>query len=264
MTHLNIVVEDFDASVAYLKNIYDAEFILDLPAPHWHACLVETGQVIFELIAPVGYLTNARYGPHYVGIEYQADMEVARRAVAERGIRLVRDSGHAFHTHPEDCFGVAIEIYDGAFHNTEWPLLGGKRTKPAEWWRDEHPLGLSGLAGYTVVVRNAKAAYAFFESLLSAGIIDEVDRPAIGARVIRAQIADSWVEFLEPTGDGVILDHLNRYGQGIYSTVFGVCDAERARCHLLGKGLQVASGSAPDRIAVPADAALGVIFEFDA
>lgn len=265
VNHINVVVEDFDASVAYLKRVYDGEFLLDLPGPAWHACLVATGQTIFELFEPAGYLLNARYGPHYVGIEYQADMEEARRAVVERGIRIVRDTPHAFHTHPADCFGIAFEFYDGAFHDMEWALLDGALMKPVSWWRDDHPLGLTGLAGYTIAVRDGLAAQAFFESFVGATLIDGGgDRRAAGAHAIRMQVADSWVELLSPRGDGAILDHLHRYGEGIYSTVFGVRDADGVRGHLAGKAVTLVPGSAPGRLAAPADNALGVIIEFDA
>ena len=47
---------------------------MDLPQRELHACLIEIGRVIFELFVPHEFLTTVRYGPHYVGIEYQADV----------------------------------------------------------------------------------------------------------------------------------------------------------------------------------------------
>ena len=69
VNHMNVVVEDIDSSSAHLAERYGAEFLLNIPLPEWRACLVETGGVILELFAPHGFLLNARYGPHYIGVE---------------------------------------------------------------------------------------------------------------------------------------------------------------------------------------------------
>ena len=72
LNHMNIVVEDFDASVQGYRNLYDAEFVVDLPSPEFHACLLAFGGGILELFVPNAYLLNARYGPFHLGVEYQA------------------------------------------------------------------------------------------------------------------------------------------------------------------------------------------------
>ena len=262
VNHINIVAEDFDASVTHLQTVYGGQFMLDVPTPEWHACLVDVGRTIFELFVPPAFLLNARYGPHYLGIEYEADMATVRAAIATRGIRVARDIGVALHTHPADGFGIAFEFYDGHFHDN--PQRGGDRMKSADWWRDEHPLGLTGLAGYAVAVRDLDAARAFFEGFLGAIPIDETERPAIAARAARVRVADGWVELLAPSGAGAMHDHIGRYGEGIYSTVLGATDVDRVGRHLAGHGIAPVPGSAPNRLAVPAGPALGVILEFEA
>lgn len=110
MNHLNLVLEDFDASVAHFTGLYGAEFMADIPNPETHACLIEIGRVIYEIFVPNAWLLTARYGAHYVGLEYQADIDQVRAAIAERNIRVVRDIGLALHTHPADTLGVAFEF----------------------------------------------------------------------------------------------------------------------------------------------------------
>ena len=105
VNHINLVLQDFDASIDYARKVYGAEFVLDIPERDWHACLIEMGRVMFELFVPHELLLHARYGPHYLGIEYQADMAEVREAVAAHGIRIIRDVGIALHTHPADCLG---------------------------------------------------------------------------------------------------------------------------------------------------------------
>jgi hypothetical protein len=125
MNHVNLVVDGFDASVGRFRELFGARFNMDIPRPEWHAALLSVGNVIFEVISPREFLPVARYGPHWLGIEYQVgDVEQARRSVTERGIRIVRDIGGAFHTYPNDTFGVAFEFYNGNFHTNAHPGPG--------------------------------------------------------------------------------------------------------------------------------------------
>ncbi|TVV73907.1 VOC family protein [Sphingomonas solaris] len=263
VNHLNAVVEDFEASVAHLRGLFDADFLMDLPQREWHAGLIDIGRVIFELFVPPAFLLNARYGPHYLGVEYQADMAVVRAAVAAHGIRIVRDIGVALHIHPADCFGVAFEFYGGSFHDNEWPLLG-RAMHPAAYWREVHPLGLTGLRHYTLAVRDPGAASRFLQAFLGATPLYEIARPGIAAHAIGLHAGDSGIEVLGPTGGGALADHLAAHGEGIRSVVFGVSDLDRARRYFTGRGCVTIAGSAPGSFALAPAATLGLLVEFAA
>lgn len=258
---MNVVLEDFDASVAQLAASYGAEFVVDIPQKEFHAGLVAFGQVIFELFVPHDYLICSRYGPHHLGLEYQAEMDEVRAAVADHGLRIVRDIGLALHTHPADCFGVSYEFYDGEFHTRDWPMLGGP-IKPAAYWRDAHPLGLTGLVGHSHAVWDIAAASAFLQSFLAAEPIYEEARPAIAAQAQGLRVADATIELLTPTGPGALRQHLLDHGQGIRSTILGVRDIEQARGYFTERGIAMTDGAIPGSLAVPAEANLGLIFEF--
>jgi catechol 2,3-dioxygenase-like lactoylglutathione lyase family enzyme len=261
VNHMNAVLEDFDASVAHLNRTYGAEFLVDLAQKEFHAYLFEMGQVIFEAFVPWDFLVISRYGPHYLGIEWQADIDEVRAALADHGVRTVRDIGIALHTHPADCFGVSYEFFAGYFHDPDFKLLAGK-IKPREYWQGEHALGLTGLKGYTHVVEDIAAASAFLQSFLSAEPLFEEDRPAIAGRARGFKVADIVVELLTPTGPGWLLQQLRRQGEGILSTVFGVGDIAKARRYFTAKGVPLEAGTAEANIAVPAEANLGIMFEF--
>src|SRR5579863_2999439 len=156
VNHLNIVLRDFDRSIDHFRNLYGAQFLVDMPQREWHAGLFQIGRVIFELFVPHDFLLNARYGAHYVGIEYQADLNEVREAIAARGMRIIRDIGPALHTHPADCCGVSFEFYSGSFHDNDWKELGGAKMRSEGYWRDQHPLGLTGLKGYTVLCATSR------------------------------------------------------------------------------------------------------------
>jgi len=263
MNHINAVVEGFEDSVGHFRDLYRAQLILDMPGHEWHACLITIGTVIFELFIPNEYLLNARFGPHYVGLEYQVpDTGDARKAVQARGTRIVRDIGTAFHTHPADCHGVAIEMYHGNFHDDGVPRGFLEPIKPVDYWRDEHPLGCTGLKRYSVVVSDLDAATKFFEDFMNATILYESTRPAVGARAVGLALADTVAELLTPIKDGVIQRHLARYGDGVRSTVFAVRDLQQAQSYFTDRGITLQPGDAPDTLAIGPEDNRGLLFEF--
>lgn len=262
VNHMNAVLRDIDASVAHFESAFGAEFLADMPQKQFHACLFEIGQVIFELFVPYDFLVSARFGPHYVGLEWQADMDQVRAALADHGIGTVRDIGLALHTEPADCFGVAHEFYAGEFHTRTWDTLGGEPMKSPNWWRDEHPLGLTGLIGYTHMVEDIDAASAFYQSFFGAKRLFAEERPAIAAQAVGLQVADAVIELLMPTRPGWLVERLRRQGQGILSTVFGLRDMGQARNYCVAKGLPLVAGTAEGRLAVPPEANHGIMFEF--
>ncbi|MFT3965306.1 MAG: hypothetical protein QM690_05440 [Sphingobium sp.] len=261
VNHINMVLEDFDSAIAHFQSLYDADFLADYPQAEWHAGLFEIGRTIFEPFVPPAWLLSSRYGPHYLGIEYQADMDMVRTAIADHGIRIVRDIGLALHTHPADTLGVAFEFYDGAFHDREWERLG-RAMRSAEYWRDDHPFGLTGLRGIALVVEDGDGAAAFLRSFLSAEPAYEEERPAIAAHAVGLTVADALVELLVPVGEGPIRRHLDRHGPGMRSTMMGVRDIGRAQFHFAERGLTLALGDRPGSFAIPAEENMGVIFEF--
>lgn len=261
VSHPNLVLEDYDASMTHLSDLYGARLLMDMPRPAWHACLVEIGGVIIEVFAPPAFLLNSRHGPHFLGMEYEADMDEVRAAVAAHGIRIMRDLDVALHTHPADCFGVDFEFYGGSFHDNDPPHLT-TTAMPIEYWRDEHPLGLTGLKAYTLAVSDIEAASGFLQSFVSAEPAYEASRPALSAQAVGLQVADGIVELLTPAGDGPLRRQLQQIGQGVRSLVFQARDLDQARRYFTERGVPLEPGSAPDSFAVAPSANLGVLFEF--
>jgi catechol 2,3-dioxygenase-like lactoylglutathione lyase family enzyme len=260
MNHLNALVEGPD-DLAHFRDVYGAQFLLDLP--EFQSCLILIGTTIFELFVPQEYLFNARFGPHYVGVEYQVpDTAEARQAALARGIRLLGDIGVAFHTHPADTFGVAVEIYHRNFHTQGPPNGYLEPIRALEYWSDEHPLGITGLTRYSIAVADIDAAASFFQDFMSAAVVYEAARPAIGARAVGLALGDSVAELLTPTEDGVVQRYLARYGDGIRSTVFTVRDLERARSFFADRGITLQPGDGPGTLAIAAEDNGGLLFEF--
>lgn len=257
VNHVNVVVAGYSDSVHHFEALYGAQFLKDLPQDAWHACLVDVGRVIFELFAPHEFFLHSRFGAHHLGIEYQADVEEVRATFAEHGVRVIRDLGVAVHAHPADCFGVALEFYDGHFHDN--PVLLDADMHPAAYWRDEHPLGLTGLTANTVFVRHMAPARAFFQSLFECDERYDEMRPDHGVHAVGLQVADSVLELVAATGS---VPRSAPMTEGIESTVFGVRDLEQARDYFADAGVTLVPGSAPGRLAVPRRHNVGLSFEF--
>jgi catechol 2,3-dioxygenase-like lactoylglutathione lyase family enzyme len=262
MNHINAMVEDFDKGVAHLRDLYGAQFNLDLPGDHWHACLITIGGVMFEVFAPAEYLLHARFGPHYVGIEYQVpDVDPVRAEVLARGMRVIRELGVAIHVHPAEAFGVAWEFFGRSFHEDPSPVPYIEPLAPSEYWL-EHPLGYTGLKRYSVAVADLDSATEFFEGFLGARRIYEAARPAAVGRAVGFTLGDTVAELIGPTGPGPIERYLARYGDGIRSTVFAVLDLEQARRHFASRDVSPHPGDAPDTFAIAPEDNLGLRFEF--
>jgi len=261
MQHLNIVAPDFEATVSHFRDVFGAQFVLDLPNTNWHAGLLYLGGVLIELFAPNDFFLNSRYGAHYIGVEYEVfDLDSVRRNLGERDIRLVRDIGVAIHTDPADTHGVAFEFFAGNFHRdgvVEWqePL------RSAVYWREEHPLGLTGLKRYSVAAARHDAAVEFYRDTFDVAVVCEQERPHIGALVTALQLADTVVELMSPLGPGVIEEHLRRHGEGIRSIVLAVADTDAASEYLAWRGIAVGPGDHPDSVAVAPEHNRGLLME---
>ncbi|MGE0880459.1 MAG: VOC family protein [Acidimicrobiia bacterium] len=261
--HVNMVTRDFDATVAHFQKLFGAQFARDIPAPEWHAGLIYMCGVLFEIFSPHQWLANGRYGPHWVGLEYQIDdVAKTRRLLAEHGVGLVRDIEIAIHTDAADTVGVAFEFYDQSFYSFDdsyWP----EPLKPAEYWRDENPLGCFGLKRYSVVVADHEAALKRLRDLFVTATLYDEARDALGGRVTGLQMADSVLELMSPTTDGPLRAHHYRYGDGMRSVAFQATDLDRVRRHFEGQGIALETGDRANALALPATANLGLMMEFE-
>jgi catechol 2,3-dioxygenase-like lactoylglutathione lyase family enzyme len=218
---------------------------------------------MFEVFAPSEYLLNARLGPHYVGIEYQVpDADEARAEVQARGMRVIRELGVAIHVHPAEALGVAWEFFGRSFHDDPPPVQYVEPLKPSDYWRDEHPLGYTGLKRYSVAVSDLVSATTFFEDFLGATVVYEEARPAVAARAVGLALADTVAELISPIGAGPIERFLARYGDGIRSTVFAVRDVDQAKRYFAARGVVLHPGDAPGSVAIAPEDNVGLLFEF--
>jgi catechol 2,3-dioxygenase-like lactoylglutathione lyase family enzyme len=259
--HINAIVDGYEAAIEHFRD--RVGFTLDRQIPDsgdgTDACLMTLGGVMFEFFAPKerseqgqGRLL-ARYGDHYIGIEYHVpDVTSAREFAGEQGVRIINDLGPAFFTYPGNSFGIAFEIYDGDFRQL---------AQSAGYW-ENHPLGLTGLARLVVAVESAEAAAARLNELAYVSQIGEVTRPRAAAKGVQLQVGTAVWELLEPTGDGALAEYLGRYGQRIRSTVFKAASLAEVEKHLTGKGFDLIPGDEDSALAINPAQNKNLLFEF--
>jgi hypothetical protein len=259
--HVNVVHHDYDTVVEHYERVFGGVVVFDRLQPTWHACLLDVGGVLFEIFAPNEFFLHTRYGDHYLGIEFRVgDIGAVRETLAAHDVRIARDLDVAVHSHPADCHGVSLEFFDGDFHTD--PELLDVPMPTASYWLDEHPLGLSGLHGCTVAVREVASARARFGTLLDHEVVYEVARPHLNATATGLRVGGTVLELIAPDGDGPLLDHLVEHGEGIRSTVFEVRDLDRARRYFHEQAIDLVPGTAPESLAIPPEQHLGVLVEF--
>jgi catechol 2,3-dioxygenase-like lactoylglutathione lyase family enzyme len=268
LVHVNQVVDDFDAARAFYAAVFGArEYWSGFDeAERRDASLFVIGDLCIELFAPrdaeslLG-ASLARFGNSWHSLEWQVpDLEEAHAALTARGVRIpTYRPGQFLMTHPGDCHGLLIEL-------TPLEMSGDPRIEPG-WspapWRDDHPLGVTGLNSLSVAVRDLDAAAQWLSDLIGAEPVPRTSRPAIDADVVSFGVAGSVVELVRArSADGPVGAYVERYGQRLRSIEIGVVDVDRAESYLAGHGLRVLPGSRPGAIAVAEEDNWGVRWEF--
>jgi catechol 2,3-dioxygenase-like lactoylglutathione lyase family enzyme len=271
VNHINAITDGYADTVTHFRDRLGFQLNMEIPdmGDGTEACLMTLGGVMFEFFAPKergergqGRLLD-RFGDHYSGIEYRVPDVVAARQLCEaQGVRIINDVGHFFHTYPGSCLGISFELWDGDWHAPHPDNPRFNDVHPASYWRDEHPMGVTGLARISVAVEDLDAALGIFQTFTGAPVIAKVERPRAAATGVQLQAGDAVFELLAPTGEGAVSDYLARYGQRIRSTVFRVADLGRVERYLEGQGFSLVPGDADDARAIPPEQNKHLLFEF--
>jgi hypothetical protein len=275
LSHINAIVDGYKSAVAHFTGVYGGVLNMEIPDDgETRACLITIGGVIFEFFAPndrnaergQGRLLG-RYGNHYIGAEYRVpNVAMAREKCQELGLRIINDRGEFFYTYPGNCHGISWELWDHDWHDVLSPDNAERREDwrviPTNtYWRDEHPMGLTGLVRLSSAVEDLGRAVDRFAEVIGAEMVYQVDRPSAGATAAGLRVGDTILELLAPTGLGAVRAYLDRYGERIRSTVFGVLDLGRAESYLLDRGVPLVEGDAPGTRAIPPAHNHGLLFE---
>jgi catechol 2,3-dioxygenase-like lactoylglutathione lyase family enzyme len=271
VSHINAITDGYADTIAHFRDRLGFQLNVEIldRGDGTDACLMTLGGVMFEFFAPKqrsergqGRLLD-RFDDHYIGIEYQVpDVAVARGICDAQGVRIINDVGPFFFTYPGSCLGISFELWNGNWRDPQPNNPHSTDIHPASYWRDEHPLGVTGLARVSVAVVDLETALDTFQTLTGAPLVGKVERPRAGATGAQLQVGDAIFELLAPTGDGAVADYLAGYGERIRSTVFRVADLERVERHLADQGFSLVAGDADDALAISPLENKHLLFEF--
>jgi hypothetical protein len=93
---------------------------------------------------------------------------------------------------------------------------------------------LETVDGVILAVRNAEQAIARFEELFDARYDHDGESKEAGARFVGIRVGGDMIRLAQPTADGPIRDHIDKWGEGIVGVYFsskdvdGVIDSMRA------------------------------------
>lgn len=268
LVHVNQVVGDLEAANAFYRDVFGAQiYAQNYDADqHRDMSLFVIGDTCIELYAPRDEQSLlgrwlARYGPGLHSFEWQVpDLEEAKAILERHGVRVPLHRPEAFlFTHPADCHGMLLEI-------CPLEMRGDPRIEPGwspAWWREEHPLGVTGLDAVGVAVRDLEAAVAFVSALTGAEAAYEEIREPANAAVVGFPVADHVLELVAPKGEnGPVAEYLQHSGQRVRSVDLHVSDLERARAHLEACGLAVGEGDRPGSLCIDGPVNFGARWQF--
>jgi catechol 2,3-dioxygenase-like lactoylglutathione lyase family enzyme len=141
-------------------------------------------------------------------------------------------------THPKDT------IAQLEFMNPTGTLMESMdpRLKPdwdPNWWADNHPLGLVGLAYTTVLTRDPARAKHVYTDVLGGTLIHESSSDLTGTSNAYVQMGEATVELATPTRDGTLAaDDMAAHGEIHHAAAFRVKDLDRAEQYLKSKGIE--------------------------
>ena len=291
--HMNQLVDSYDGAVLHFKEVLGAQFLFEPPAnPFTHACLANFGGAVIELVekrrpmgvrpegtsAEPGHYTSFWYcpgttgfildwdrlGPHFAGCEFLvADLGKAMEATKAQGLRIFDQSEWDFFlTYGEQCQGISFELTTVDWYSRPSPPWYEEEMKDASYWRDEHPLGITGYR-FSVALNSIARTAEFFRNCCGSTVQYEEDRPQIAAKAIGVQLADVVVDFLTPTGAGPIRSFIDQYDERIRSMIFQVKNIDAVRRYFEDKKVPLVSGDVPNSVAIVPDQNLGVLYQFE-
>ncbi|MGE0878555.1 MAG: hypothetical protein AB7L13_17740 [Acidimicrobiia bacterium] len=272
VNHINHIASDYDATLAHYQDLFGGQFLMKIGANDFtDGCLVDVGGEIFELLIPK-ILDKAegkqlsKFGPHYQGVEYWVpSKDEAVEAVKARGIGLLYERSNDFLTKAPDTRGVALQIYDGNWHaeGGHWNYTNQKR--PESYWRDEHPIGFTGLRQMSFATDDLEGSVAFWLDLTGGRETYRAARPNATATAVGLDIgtnASIPVEIIAPTGEGSLARYIDKYGTRIRATTFGVIDLGRTEKYFASKGIRMLPGDLPDSLMIDPEQNFMAIFQF--
>ena len=275
--HLIHVIEDEDEVDAWYQAVFSPQIFQPKgwaeSEKRW-ASLGVISDTVIEVLQPSSATEDggmpltrfaARFGQHFHSLAWYIDIEDVRplfRRVRAAGIRVAKPGGGMFpegdvdpgitiFTHPKDTAGqVEFEGLRDHWKQKDPRLQPGWS---ADWWRDEHPLGIVRTSHLTTVVSDLDRARQVYVDVFGGQLVHE-EKSEVAESAFVALGRNTIVELAHPTTPGSRLaGDLAAHGELPHACTFRVGDLEAAERHLDKVGVGVADRSGETITLDPAD-----------
>ena len=270
--HITHVVDDLDGAVAWYEDIFSPIVFQRTEVLNNSLALMVIGDVVLMPLQPGSTVPTpaagfrAKFGQHLHSLavhieepeDFMAHMESLGHPLTGARGGAVEGLGDEIWTKPKDFPGL-YELWAPRIEEDPRLVAGWE----SSFWRDEHPLGLTGPAWVTVVTDDRAARTPALVAAFRAPIVHESASTPYGTDSAFLQLGSGVVlEVAQPTTTaGAAAADLGVCGEILHAVTFEVADAQAAAVHLSERGLDV-ERPAPGQVTVDPEGALGVRFRF--
>lgn len=259
MDHINQLIDGTDKAVAHYRDLYGAQIeeVYRQRFGPYDNFVFKMGAMTMEVFSPVDPQhsfgrQHQRFGNCWQACLWRVpNLEEAIETCRSEGIPLVDvemdpDRRWAFTDPRTTFFSIQLEDRD------TWD----KTVTP-------NPVGILGMAGFSVAVPDRDQAVALFRGLVAdADVLYEEERPGLAAVATAIGVDRYAVEFVSPTGEGEISAFLERYRARIRTVTWKVSSLEKAAKHFADHGISLRPGDRPAELAIAPEDNLGVPMQF--
>ena len=186
------------------------------------------------------YRENRGQGPYELVFE-TTDLDSLFAHLHQLGVRTTsvaqRDGLKSMAVYPESANGARLRIVEIEPDGNPWPLAG-------DTWAAATPPRTLRLRQMAVLVRDLDHAVNWWGEMfgLKATKRFEVSFTDLEIAVLPLEVRDTFIELAQPTGpDAPSQRFLDRYGEGIYLTIYEIADSLAMDAHLVEQGARFTS-----------------------
>ncbi|MBY6687781.1 VOC family protein [Rhodococcus sp. BP-149] len=224
------------------------------------ASLVTVADVVIEPLAPSFSVEHwdkyplgrfyKKFGNHWHSIAwYCEDNGPVWKNLVDNNIRVLGTAGSStdrppapdatLMTHPKDTI-AQLEMEPPREFRSLDPRLAPDYDPL--WWRDNHPLGLHGLAYTTVITKDLDKATHIYADVLGGTVLERSTSTLTGTEDIYVRVGEAVVQLSLPTeADTIAGRDLATNGEAHHAAAFRVEDLDAAEKYLASKGIETES-----------------------
>jgi catechol 2,3-dioxygenase-like lactoylglutathione lyase family enzyme len=268
--HVSHVVDDLDAAVAWYEDVFSSRLWQRSELFGTSLALLVVGDVVLMPMQPASAFPTApgrfrqRFGQRLHSLALYVDNpDDLISHLRSQGLRLTGSDGTELRNPQDEIWTQPREtpiLFEFFQPRTS---MNDPRLEEQDWsstfWRDDHPLGITG-ACFTVVTADPDAATRFFVEGLHGEVVHNGTVAAYGTSSAFVALSDEvMIEVAEPLEADTAAGRDLAQRATFHAVTFQVADLERAAGHIESKGVRT-DRPAPGHLLLEPEDCFGVRF----